>query len=72
MLLTGADLWVTDRLLAEVTDADEDTGVFDLVPSLLFPAAGEILTKGHQPDKGAETNEGVLIGVFTYTPQPPE
>ena len=48
----------------------DDFGEFDLEPSLLMPAAGEILTKGHQPDKGDETEEGLRIGIFTYTPSP--
>ena len=31
---------------------------------------GETLTKIHQPGRGDETDEGVLIGSFTYTPIP--
>ena len=67
--LTHTNLWITDRLMAVVTEPDENSGEFDFVPSPLFPDAGEILTKGHQPDKGAETIKGVLIGIITYTPR---
>jgi len=65
---SGSNLWRTDRLMVVVDDKDVD-GVLILT---LFDSfdEGEILTKGHQPDKGTETDGGVVIGPLTYCPRP--
>ena len=65
--MSGSNLWQTDRITLLVEEAGE--GVLILTPPDRFSGDGEILTKGHQPDKGAETTVGVLIGPLTYTPR---
>jgi len=65
--MSGSNLWQTDRITLLVEEAGE--GVLILTPPDRFSGDGEILTKGHQPDKGAETIGGVLIGPLTYTPR---
>ena len=59
-----SNLWVTDRLRANIVP--KGGGVFDLIPEI--QTLGEFLTKGHRPEKGATTNERLLIGTFTYSP----
>ncbi len=65
--MSGSNLWQTDRITLLVEEAGG--GVLILTPPDRFSGDGEILTKGHQPDKGAETTEGVLMGPLTYTPR---
>ncbi len=65
--VAGANLWVTDKLTAMVEPGPGD-GELVLMPTAGIP---ELLTKGHQPDRGAETMEGLLIGEFTYMPRLP-
>ena len=65
-----SNLWVTDRLSVMVTMPVD--GVFSLIITETLPLDGFILTKGHQPHKGAMTTQGLLIGRFIYSPIVPD
>ena len=65
--MSGSNLWNSDRITLLVEEPGG--GVLILTPPERF-FDGEIITKTHQPDKGAETTVGVLIGPLTYTPRP--
>ena len=64
VITSNESLYVTDRLRANIVPTGG--GVFDLIPEI--QTLGEFLTKGHRPNKGATTNERLVIGTFTYSP----
>ncbi len=60
-------VYVTDFMTATINDGPLE-GQFILTP--MTATDGEKLTKVHQPGKRAVTDERVMIGAFTYTPDP--
>ncbi len=60
-------VYVTDFMTATRNDGPGE-GEFVLTP--MTAGGGEKLTKIHRPGKGAVTEERVMIGAFTYTPDP--
>ncbi len=66
VLTDGTTIYNTDRLFALIEPPLGEPGVFVLDP--VTDDEGEFLTKGHQPGKGARTEQPLFIGEFTYTP----
>ena len=60
-------VYMSDFMPATINDGPGE-GQFILTP--MTATDGEILTKIHQPGRGAVTSERVLIGAFAYTPSP--
>ena len=62
--LQNETIYASDSLSAMITFNE------DLIDLFLSPtgASGLVLTKIHQPDKGAETNPTITVGVFQYVP----